>query len=114
MIIALSVQEVIYRSQEMVLTTRRNRLKEWQTIFLCTCWHIWKSSNVVLFDRTHITAQLLVDGILHDAVLWMTHCNKREQPQTRLSAIIGRNRSEDMMHGDVAHASIRLYHGDFD
>jgi zinc-binding in reverse transcriptase len=93
--IALTVHDVIYQSMEIVKGIAKNRM-EWSTVFICAYRHIWKNWNAALFDRSFITAQLLVERILNDSALWLKYCNKRESPHQRVVRIISGHQREQL------------------
>lgn len=72
-----SIPEIWSKSSDKFSRGARIRIR-WQTIFVATCWFIWKQRNAKIFENKQHPIDVVSYWIIQEASLWENHCKKRK------------------------------------
>lgn len=73
---AQSVDEIWEKSRVHARLLGKEIYKQWQSLFMCACWHMWKRRNDKIFSGRMTATQLLADRIVQEGRLWLKYCNR--------------------------------------
>lgn len=72
---AQSLTDIWVKSRDNVRRLGDHCYKEWQALFMCACWHMWKRRNETIFSGTTTPTRLLAERIIQDGRLWLKYYN---------------------------------------
>lgn len=74
MIPKLTIDEIICTSRQQAELEGEAKRKVWNSLFMCTCWMIWKQRNNKVFTGVQTPTEVVVNRIIEETRLWMKCC----------------------------------------
>lgn len=76
MVPRLTVDDIMVVSRRQAEMEGERCRKIWNSLFMCTCWLIWKQRNNKIFTGKLTPPDIVASRVIEETLLWMKCCNQ--------------------------------------